>query len=392
MTEDAMRVLAGHPIILSFSTIPEWMFKTPKPVAIPDNPDEIMSTTAYEQGTELRDPTCHEVAEYFARIASWYADGGFTDELGKWHPSGHHYKIDYWEVLNEPDVEHAFTPQQYTKLYDAVVEAMRKVLPHTKFIGLTDSYPGGHPELFEYFLNPKNHRPGIPLDAISYHFYAVPGFDEPSSVYPYTFFLQAERFIEAVHYIETIRKRYSPHTETMIDEIGTMLPDDWNQSKPGYYMKPIDPSYWNLSGAVYAYVYAQLARTGIRVASESMLPAYPGNYASIALVDWKTGKPNARLQVLKLIHDNFSPGDKLVDTQTSDGRVFAQGFLGKNGSKKILLINERRNDFRVKLPESQGGKIEFIDEENGSRLSSVSRLPNGNFRLGAFGVAVVTLP
>ena len=120
--------------------------------------------------------------------------------------SGHHYKIDYWEVFNEPDLEHGFDPQTYTKLYDAVVEAIHKVSPETKFVGMSDSYAGGHPDFFMYFLNPRNHKPGIPLDMISYHFYAVPGADESPEVQPITYFYQADRFLEIVGYIEAIRK------------------------------------------------------------------------------------------------------------------------------------------------------------------------------------------
>mgnify|MGYP003403795069 CR=1 FL=1 len=80
-----------------------------------------------------RDPG-KEVADYYARLVSWYVNGGFTDELGKRHESGHRYKIDYWEVLNEPDLEHNLTPEQYTVLYDAVVAAVKKVSPGTKFV------------------------------------------------------------------------------------------------------------------------------------------------------------------------------------------------------------------------------------------------------------------
>jgi hypothetical protein len=35
MTEDFMNATAGHSVILNFSTIPQWMFKTEKPVAYP---------------------------------------------------------------------------------------------------------------------------------------------------------------------------------------------------------------------------------------------------------------------------------------------------------------------------------------------------------------------
>src|SRR5579872_5930132 len=192
-TEDAMRALNGHPVELSLSTIPEWMFKTPKPVAYPSDPDQIAYD--YEQGTELRDPTYREVADYFARVVSWYVNGGFTDELGKRHTSGHHYKVDYWGILNEPDIEHGLSPQVYTQLYDAVVNAIRKVSPQTKFVAISSSYAGGHPDMFDYFLDPRHHQPGIPLDMISYHFYAVPGTDEPDAIHPITFFYQADRFL-----------------------------------------------------------------------------------------------------------------------------------------------------------------------------------------------------
>ena len=91
----------------------------------------------------------------------------------------------------------------------------------------------------------------------------------------------------------------------MVNEIGTMLPDDWAQTKPDYVFKPIRPSYWNLSAAVYAYVFAGLARFGIDNASESGIPAAPGLWPSIAMLDWENAQPNARFWVLKLIVDNF---------------------------------------------------------------------------------------
>ena len=80
-----------------------------------------------------------ELAGYFGRFFSWYTRGGFTDELGKFHPSPHYYKIPYWEVLNEPDLEHHISPQVYTKMYDAVVSELKKISPETKFIGISRS-------------------------------------------------------------------------------------------------------------------------------------------------------------------------------------------------------------------------------------------------------------
>src|ERR1035441_2143716 len=101
----------------------------------PPDPDE--ATWNYTQGTELRDASGKELGDYYARLVSWYGNGGFTDELGQRHESGHHFKIAYWEVLNEPDFAHATTPEQYTARYDAIVAAIREVAPEIKFVGIS---------------------------------------------------------------------------------------------------------------------------------------------------------------------------------------------------------------------------------------------------------------
>ncbi|MEJ7684540.1 MAG: hypothetical protein WKG06_43170 [Segetibacter sp.] len=180
-----MEATKGHPVVINFSTTPVWMWKTDTVVKYPDDPYQ--TSWNYNQGTQLRDTTLKEVSGYFARLFSWYTKGGFTDELGKFHKSGHNYKIAYWEVLNEPDLEHNISPQLYTKMYDAIVSEMKKISPDTKFVGISVAY-NKNPEWFEYFLNPKNHKPGIPLDGISYHHYSTPSWpDQPLDYYQYVF-------------------------------------------------------------------------------------------------------------------------------------------------------------------------------------------------------------
>lgn len=388
LVEDAMGALKGHPVVLNFTTIPEWMFKTAKPVAYPADPNKL--DWDYEQGSQLRDPTLHEVADYYSRLVSWYVKGGFTDELGRWHASGHHYRVDYWEVFNEPDIEHGFSVEAYTRLYDAVVEAIHKVSPKTKFVGISHSYIGAHPEYITYFLNPANHKPGIPLDMISYHFYAVPNSDEPPEAQQFTYFDQADRFLEDVGYIEAIRKMLSPQTGTMVNEIGTMLPDDWAQTRPDYVFKPIRPSYWNLSAATFAYVFVGLARLGIDAAGESSIPNAPGMWPSIAMLDWNTAQPNARYWVLKLLIDNVRPGDKLVETSADSGYVATQAFVSPQGKRKLLLINKREREFEVELPGAQYARVEQLDLATGSNPPASSAIVASKFKLGGFGVAVVT--
>ncbi len=323
LTIDFLNATKGHPVILNFSTIPQWMFKTPKPVSYPQDSDGV--TWTYTQGTELRDPSMKELGDYYARLVSWYVNGGFTDELGKRHDSGHHFKIDYWEILNEVDFEHKMTPEQYTARYDAIAGAIKRVAPQMKFVGLALAMPSDNPRMFEYFLNPKHHKPGIPLDMISYHFYASPSADQTPNIQQYTFFEQADRFLATVRYVEEIRQRLSPNTRTTIDEIGSISADDGGQSKPGHVSKTIPDSYWNLSGATYAYVFGQLAAQGIDIAGESQLVGYPTQFPSVSMVDWNTGAPNARFRVLELLKNNFGPGDKLVQVASGSSICLCVG-------------------------------------------------------------------
>jgi hypothetical protein len=54
VTIDFLEATKGHSVVLNFSTIPQWMYSTDKPVSYPDDPDK--AVWDYEQGTELRDP------------------------------------------------------------------------------------------------------------------------------------------------------------------------------------------------------------------------------------------------------------------------------------------------------------------------------------------------
>jgi hypothetical protein len=386
-TEDFMQATAGHPVVFDFGTIPAWMVKTPAPVAYPEDPDQIVWN--YSQGTQLRDPTFKEVVDYQARLVGWYTQGGFTDELGKWHASGHHYHIAYWEVLNESDAadQHVMTPEYYTRIYDAIVARVRQISPQMKFMGMALSDPVGGPQFFQYFLDPKHHQPGIPIDMISYHFYTMPDADETPETMQFTIFGQADKFLTAVRYIETIRKRLSPGTGTDVDELGSMLPDP----EAPQLARPIPDSYWNLAGAMWAYTYAHLAAMGIEVVGGAELIDYPGQFASTSLLNWDTGQPNARYRVLKLLRDNFSPGDKLVETHLESPSVFAQAFVTSRGERRILLINKRDRQIEVSLPGAAGGMAEVVDQTTGSSPPATTTLAADDISLHGLAVAVVTL-
>lgn len=394
LTVDFLEATQGHPVTLNFSTIPQWMFKSGE-ITYPADPNQVF-WGYYEKGLDFRDPTYKEAAEYFARILSWYTQGGFTDEYGRRHNSGHRYQVSHWEVLNEPEYERAFTPEIYTQFYDAVVTEMRKVSPHTQFIGMSLATPSLNPAFFQYFLDPRNHRPGVPLDWISYHFYAVPTADQSPQVQEFTFFAQADGFLNSVRYIEQIRKQLSPHTRTMVNEMGSISADDLAQGAPDHVTKPIPNSYWNLSGAVYAYLFGEFTRMGIDVAGESQLVGYPTQFPSVSMLDWENGKPNPRYWVLKLLRDHFGPGDKVVDIDPSivhvNSYIYALGVLSKDGKKRVLLVNKRNRPLTVNLAGASGGSMTYVDQITGFQPPATVKVVGDAISLTGFSVAAVTLP
>lgn len=383
MTKEFLEATAGHPTVMNFSTIPEWLFRTAKSVTYPADPNQV--DWSYEQGTELRDATGKELGDYYSRLVGWYVDGGFTDEKGVRHESGYHYKFPVWEVLNEVDAEHSMTPENYTKRYDTIVEAIHRVSLETKFMGLALSSPNDEPGFFEYFLNPANHKPGIPLDYISYHFYASPTPSQTIGDWQYTFFDQANGFLSTVRYIEGMRERLSPQTKTDTDELGVILPTD---NTPADKVAP-PLAYWNLAGSLYAYLFIGLSRQQIDIVGESQLIGYPTQFPSVSMMDWRTDQPDARYWVLKLIKDDFHPGDKLVRTTIDSANVAAQAFLTPEG-RKLLLANKRDWAVEIQLPDAQKASALTVDVETGDGAARRVKPTGGRIRLDPFAVTVVS--
>jgi len=383
MTIDFLENTKGHSVMMNFSTIPQWMFKTEKPVTYPDDPNQV--SWSYGGGKELRDTTLKELTGYYVRLVSWYTKGGFTDELGKYHSSGYHYNFPYWEVLNEPDLEHSMSPQTYTKLYDAIVTALKPLMPKTKFVGLALAFES--PGWFEYFLNPANHKPGVPLDMISYHCYAGANPNQQFDAYEYTIFDKAESFINSVAYIENIRKRLSPHTRTDVNELGTFVSEEMRN-------RPIDPLFFNLSASVYAYFFIELSKAGIDIIGESQLVGFPTQFPDVTMINYENNKPNPRYWVLKLIKDNIPAGSTLVrtDVAANNGNdILAQAFVVQ-GVKKVLLLNKRNKTISLQLPaDFTGARVSTVDSDSGDN-EAIAAVNNGEAStLKPFAVKLITL-
>lgn len=348
----------------------------------PDDPNAI--DFSYTGGSELVVPV-QSVADYYRRLVAWYTQGGFTDEFGTFHASGHHYDFPYWEVLNE--LEHGLSPQFYTQLYDAIVTEIRKVSPDTKFVGVAQATPGSA-KYFTYFLDPANHAAGVPIDLISYHFYAHTTAAQTPETYGSTGFPRADAFLSVVDQIEAARLRLAPDVRTTVDETGTIMDTAATQLNPA----PIPNAYWNYSGAIYAYVFAQLALKGIDVVQESQLVGYPGQYPSVSMVDWNTGLPNARYRVLQLLLEELPAGSRLVPATGTPDECFVLGFLNEDEDvRKVLLVNKTDAQIAVSITGMLGAQARVVDQASAGGPIRTDRVSGDVFSLGGYGVAMLTL-
>jgi len=118
---------------------------------------------------------------------------------------------------------------------------------------------------------------------------------------------------------------------------------------------------------------------------------YPSQFPGVSMVDWTRGQPNARFWVLKLLHDNFGPGDKLVDTSSSLGHVFAQAFVTRDGNRKLLLVNQRDRDFDLTIPGGSGAQVMYVDQTTGFQPPATAHMNGEQTTLHGLAVAVVTL-
>jgi hypothetical protein len=116
------------------------------------------------------------------------------------------------------------------------------------------------------------------------------------------------------------------------------------------------------------------------------------------MVDWTNGKPNARLWALKLLHDNFGPGDKIVEIgpigqfAPTHPYVYASAVMTKEGKRKILLVNKHDGNFDLTIAGASGGQLDYVDVTTGFQPPTSTRLTSDNLTLHGFSVAVLILP
>jgi hypothetical protein len=109
------------------------------------------------------------------------------------------------------------------------------------------------------------------------------------------------------------------------------------------------------------------------------------------MMDYNNGKPNARYWVLKLIKDNFHPGDRLAKTSlgSMSTAADAQAFETPAG-KKLLLVNKRNSAVELTLPSDvKSAAVSVIDEATGDGPARVFQQTGDKLNLAPFAVAVV---
>ena len=164
-----------------------------------------------------------------------------------------------------------------------------------------------------------------------------------------------------------------------------------NPNSKGALPDHIPHAYWNAAGVLYGYLFIEESKLGVDVIGESQLVGYPSQFPSVSMMNYNTGKPNARYWVLKLIKDNFHPGDTLVATTAGSGAsIDAQAYTTPQG-KKILLVNKRNTPVEVTLPaEAKSASVSTVDEATGDTAARVSQQSGGKLTLAPYAVSVVS--
>jgi len=310
----------GKTVIVNYCAQPTWMYNTP----VWDYPDNVNAVSwDYSRGNVLPNTT-ELLVGYYTRLLSWMMLGSFVDEFGITHyNTGDTYQLTHWAVFNEPENCHGQTPEIYTQQYDQIVAAIRKNLdPQMKmqFVGLVLAYATDE-SWITYFLDPDNHIfEALPIEWIDFHHYASCSDRVNPNAYE-EFFPQAEDLILQAQRVMNIKNTLSPFTKIYIGELGIILPDE---NDPNAAQFPL--IYWNAAAAFYAYVFGNLAPMGYDAIGMSQFagsPAIPewgipdAQYPSVSMTNWTTGEGTARYWTLKLLIDNFQPGDIFVAQQSN---------------------------------------------------------------------------
>ena len=283
---------------------------------------------------QLRDQTYQEFAQYMARLVGWYNVGGFTDEQGHFHASGHQHWVHTWEIWNEPnsgyDIPISFPnpqntwldPVSFAALYSTTASAMRAVDPSIQTGGpALSSYPD------DRYLTQFIQHITAPLDFLSFHFYAVgnqrsadhTAFDAVDGAFAHRLTL-ARALLDA--------QFPGQRVPIWVDEVG------YNEIA----RLPIDPRGAAPVGVAFdAATFIMAEAHG--VAQFTQFP-FLGN-PQLALVDAKTWQPYVPLRLYETLARAFPPGVTLLPMHISQpqGTVALAALAADGASIRVIIAN-----------------------------------------------------
>ena len=406
---DFMNASVGHQSVINFAAPPGW-YSEPCP----------HPPTCNNSG--YLDPTGVKAGEYFSKVISWYTKGGFTDECGQKHVSGHYFNWTYWEVLNEVDTGSSGIhcqswnnsaasldcARRYTAVFDGIVTVLKRDHPQLLFTGLVLAMPdcANADVWFDFFLNSSNHRSPVRenlkeyLWAVSMHFYSENGYCQGLAPWPEGWrsigdnpgdvFLQSAQFISRARKIQAIVDRATPWVKTVANEIGMMAPmgsgpgSNYQDMNETYDLFGADRWWWNLEAAQYSFVYASLAAIGYDQMAASQLTAQPGNAASIAMLDWTNGEGTAWYWVVKMFVDTLGSDTKSVHPTFIDGKR-SEGAVRVAGDPDVCIHTMRPKavaEQHVDAAFAQG----FVIEASGQQIVLVTNTRNQTLTVAVAGV------
>jgi hypothetical protein len=96
--------------------------------------------------------------------------------------------------------------------------------------------------------------------------------------------------------------------------------------------------------------------------------------------------------VLKLIKDNFHPGDKLVENAPQEGGssdVLIQGFVTPQG-KKVLLVNKTNSEKAMKVSaDFENASSLTVDEATSDEEPRAGKVDGAEIKLAPYAVCVL---
>ena len=416
--EDFMAASGNASVIVDIETSPSWMWKGSNSTTLAcANSTSIEAPVGprtrcpyYGLPTEPRSGDWEEIATYFKRVGDWYTQGGFTDEEGRFRASGHHYKIDRWEILNEVNHprEHDFTPQGYIDFYDTQIRVMTSngaKAPGAKWLG--PSLGGVNPNSAKQWFGPSgilnasmHHPASTPVDGISFHVYAG-CHNNTAAGMEYGFTTTDER-ISSIPVVAQLRDQLRPDAELHLTESGILCnsPRWCDVNNYTCWYRNYSSAYWTASAGQWLYQFLTFAQAAdLDSIAQSQILGYPyrfdklsGEWPCGTMVDWEdtnTGL-NAKLWVEVALLESVSRPFSYCEATSSDpSLVYAQTLRSSKG-RVLVLINKSHQPVSVRLPAELSGRAALvIDERTENTPARRETVSAGSMELGGFATVIV---